>query len=55
MIEWIKSNLVTIAITVCAIGEFALIDYLWDQIRRMKEDPYDRRWMEYPKWRESRK
>lgn len=54
MIEWIKSNLVTIAITVCAIGEFALIDYLWDQLRRMKEDPYDRDWMDWRKWRQSR-
>lgn len=46
-------NLVTIAIAVFAIGELALIDYLVDQIRRMKEDPYAK-WMDYPKWRDSR-
>ena len=47
-------NIVTIALAVFAIGEAALIDYLWDQVRRMKEDPYDREWMDRKKWRQSR-
>ena len=55
MMEWIKENLATIAVVICAIGEAALIDYLWNQIRRMKEDPYDREWMDYLKWRQSRR
>ena len=54
MLEWIHTNLVTIALVVFCIGELALIDYLWDQIRRMKEDPYDREWMNWKKWRNSR-
>lgn len=54
MIEWLNANIVTIAVTVCAIGELALIDYLWDQIRRMKEDPYEK-WMDYKKYKESRR
>ena len=47
-------NLVAAAAVICAIGEAALISYLWDQIRRMREDPYDREWMDYKKWRNSR-
>lgn len=54
MFEWIKANLVTIAVVVCAVGELALIDYLWNQVRRMREDPYDRDWMHYQRWKESR-
>lgn len=48
------SNIVIIAMVVFIFGEAALISYLWDQVRRMKEDPYDREWMDYRKWRESR-
>ena len=48
------ANLVTIAVAIFALGEAALIYYLWDQVRRMKEDPYDREWMDYQKWRGSR-
>lgn len=48
------TNIVIAALTVFVIGEAALIDYLWNQVKRMKEDPYDREWMNYRKWRESR-
>lgn len=47
-------TLLIIAAVVTVIGETALIDYLIGQIRRMKEDPFDREWMDYRKWRESR-
>lgn len=55
MLEWIEENLTTIALVVCIIGEAALIDYLWNQICRMNEDPYDREWMDYTRWRRSRR
>lgn len=48
------SKIVIAALIVFVIGETALISYLWNQIRRMKEDPYDREWMDYKKWRKSR-
>lgn len=54
MFDWIRENLAIIALVVFCIGEAALIDYLWVQLRRMKEDQYNRDWMDWRKWRQSR-
>ena len=42
------------ALIITVVGEAALISYLWDQVCRMKEDPFNIEWMDYDKWRRSR-
>lgn len=48
------TTIVIAALIITVVGEAALIGYLRDQVVRMKEDPFDRDWMDYRKWRKSR-